>query len=369
MKKSLGLKIFIIIFTVSFLFSCRSPQQENKTKKESFGSATVKVYKVKRQKISEKLHFTGLIEPWRKIDITPEIAGKVAKIYVNEGDKVVKGQLLAELETRATRLQLEQAQAALAVAEANFKDAKRNMDRMERLRQEKAVSEQQYEKIKLAYEGAEARLQQAQAALNLAKHQLEVSLMRAPFSGVVASKNADVGDVINPMMGSFSPTSGVLTLVDFSKVKIEIEVSQNDIVHIKKGQTSWIKISALPDKVFPGKVSLVNLAADPVSKKFKIEITAANPDLLLRPNTFGQVTLEISSREQALVVPQKAVLEGNYVFVAEGNKAIKRKVSLGLQNSDLVEIVKGVSEGELVIVEGNYGLEDQSAIDIKEVIK
>jgi len=228
------------------------------------------------------------------------------------------------------------------------------MERMERLRQEKAVSDQQYEKIRLAYEAAEAQFQQAKAALNLAKHQLEVSLMKAPFTGIVASKNADVGDVINPMMGSFSPSSGVLTLMDFSRVKIEVEVSQNDIVHIKKGQPAWLKISALPDKVFPGKVSLVNLAADPVTKKFKIKITADNPDLVLRPNTFGEATLEISSHEQALAVPQKAVLEGGYVFVAQGNKALKRKVTLGLQNSDLVEIVKGISEGELVIIEGNY---------------
>ena len=369
MRKNLTGKIFIVLLAISFLFSCRSPQQEKKPKEESFGATAVKVYKVKRQKISEKLQFTGVIEPWIKIDITPDIAGKVAKIYVDEGDKVAEGQLLAELDTRATRLQLEQAQAALAVAEANFKDAKRNMERMERLRQEKAVSDQQYEKIRLAYEAAEAQFQQAKAALNLAKHQLEVSLMKAPFTGIVASKNADVGDVINPMMGSFSPSSGVLTLMDFSRVKIEVEVSQNDIVHIKKGQPAWLKISALPDKVFPGKVSLVNLAADPVTKKFKIKITADNPDLVLRPNTFGEVTLEISSHEQALAVPQKAVLEGGYVFVAQGNKALKRKVTLGLQNSDLVEIVKGISEGELVIIEGNYGLEDQSAIDIQEVIE
>ena len=95
-----------------------------------------------------------------------------------------------------------------------------------------------------------------------------------------------------------------------------------------------------------------------------------NPDLILRPNTFGEVTLEVSTHEDALVIPQKAVLENRYVFlVKEINKAERKEVTLGLQNAELVEVLTGIKEGELVIVEGNYGLEDGAEIDIKEVIK
>jgi len=104
--------------------------------------------------------------------------------------------LLAELDTRAIRLQLEQAEAVLAAARASLEDATRNRERMERLYQEKAVSDQQYEKAKLVFEAAQAQKDQAEAAVNLARHNLEVSLMKAPFDGVIASKNADEGDVI-----------------------------------------------------------------------------------------------------------------------------------------------------------------------------
>jgi len=369
MKKTVKEKVFISLLLFLFLLSCRPSDKEEKIKEESYGANPVKVFKVRKQKISEKLYFTGLIEPWRKITITPDIAGKVAKIYVEEGDKIKEGQLLAELDTRATRLQLEQAEAALAVTEANHKDAKRNMERMERLKKENAVSDQQYEKIRLAYEAAGAQLQQAKAGVNLARHQLNVSIMKAPFSGVIASKNAEVGDVINPMMGGFSPSSGVLTLMDFSGVKVEIEVSPSDIIRIKKGQGAFLKVSALPDRVFEGRVTIVNLTADPLTKKFKVEMKVNNPDLFLRPNTFGEVTIEVSTHEEALVVPQVAILEDQFVFLAHEKNAEKRKVTLGLQNAELVEVVNGVIEGDLVIVEGNYGLEDGSEIEIKEVLE
>ena len=365
MVKMCGIAILFLSFAV-----CRQPAADEGKKDESFGSAPVKVFKVKRQKISEKLFYTGVIEAWNKINVTPDIGGKIARIHVEEGDRVEKGQLLAELDTRAVRLQLDQAQAALAVAEANYNDAQKNMERMERLKKEDAASDQQYEKIKLAYEAADAQLKQARAAVNLARYNLDVSLMKAPFSGVVASKNAEVGEVINPMMGGFSPTSGVLTLMDFSRVKIEIDATQQDVARIKKGQPAQLRVTALPDRIFQGRVSIVNITADPVSKKFKVEVTVDNTDLALRPNTFGEVSLEVSTHEHALVIPQNAVLENKYVFrVKDGNTVERVDLNLGLQNSDRIEVINGLKEGDLVVVEGNFGLEDGTQIDIREVIE
>ncbi len=358
-----------LLLFLSLLY-CQPPAGETEKEKESFGAAPVKVYKVRRQKISEKLLFTGVIEAWKKINVTPDIGGKIAKIHVEEGERVEKGQLLAEMDTRAIRLQLEQAEAALAVAEASYNDAQKNMERMKRLEKEDAVSDQEYEKIKLAFEAADAQLKQAKAALNLARYNLDVSLMKAPFSGVIASRNAEVGDVINPMMGGFSATSGVLTLMDFSRVKIEIDVSHRDIVRIQRGQPAQLRVTALPDKYFQGRVSIVNITADPTTKKFRVEVTVDNPHLTLRPNTFGEVSLEVSTHENALVIPQKAVLENKYAFRIKGDNRVERvELILGLQNSDQIEIVSGLKEGDLVVVEGNFGLEDDTEIEIREVIQ
>ena len=319
-----------------------------------------------RRTISEKIGYTGTLEAWRKINITPEIGGKIARILVDEGQTVAEGQLLAELETESARLQLKQAEAGLAVAEANFEDAKRNKERMDRLIKENAISEMQREKVQLAYDAASAQLDQARAALNLARHALDVSIMKAPFAGVIASRNAEVGDVINPMMGSFSTASGVMSLVDFSRVKITVEAAQDDAARIRKGQPASIRVAYVPDREFEGRVTVVNLAADPSTKKFGIEVLVDNPGLVLRPGTFGDVRFEVSSHADAIAIPQRAILENAYVFVVSDGQARRREVTLGLQNTTLVEILSGLEEGEWVITEGNFGLEDGAAVNVEE---
>lgn len=365
MKKFLITRILTLFFAALFFMSCQPTDSQDEAVEESFGAAPVKVYEVNRQRISENLFYTGLIEAWKERNISPDIAGKIVAIYVEEGDWVQKGQLLAELDTRAIGLQLDQAKAGVAVAEANFNDAKRNKDRMGRLSQENAVSEQQTEKINLAFEAAEAQLQQAKASYNLANHQLDVSLMKAPINGIIAARSVEVGDMINPMMGG----TGVLTLVDFSRVKIGIDVSHLDIIRISKGQPALLKVSAFPDEIFNGLVSVVNLAADNLTKKFRVEVEINNPDFILRPNTFGEVMFEVEIHENVFVVPQIAIIDNKFVFVASGDKAEKRDVVLGIQNDEMVEIVHGLAEGDLVIIEGNYSMDEGTEIEIKEVIQ
>ena len=318
MNKILGRSILVSAF-VLILLSCQKSSQREAPNDENKIAAPVKVFAVKRGFISEQLHKTGLIQAWKEIKITPSIGGQVHKIHVQEGEMVKKGQLLAELDTRAFKLQLEQAQAGLTVAEANYRDAKRNMERMDRLNRERAVSEQQYERVKLLYDAAEAQVQQAEAILNLARHNVEESMMKAPFHGVVASKNADEGDVINPMMVGFIPNAGVLTLMDYSRIKISVEVSERDVLRIEKGQLALVNVDAYPEETFPGRVSLVNLTADPASKKFSVEIDLENSQLKLKPNTFGEVTFVVEKRDEALVIPLEAILEAGLGTVTADN--------------------------------------------------
>jgi len=355
--------LILLFLAAGILVSCR-PKNTKSDAAPTSGTAPVKVFKVEKRRISEKLFSTGTIEARQRITITPDVGGRIARIYVNEGDRVVKGQLLAEMDVEAIKLQLGQAEAALAVARASYENAKTNWERMDRLYKEKAVSDQQFEQARLAHDAAKAQLEQAQAAVNIAKHTLNVSIMRAPFDGVIASKNAEVGDVINPMMGGLSSASGVLTLVDFSRVKIRADLSANDIQRVQKGQSAILRTPSLPGREFKGIVTVVNLAADPQTKKFGIEVMVDNPDLSLRPGTFGEVILEVQTHADAFVVPQKAILENRYVFIALEGRAVRKEVTLGIQNTTMVEITSGLSEGDLVIAEGNFGLEDGTPLEI-----
>lgn len=340
------------------------------TAAQAFGAAPVKIFKAARERITEKITYTGTLEAINKINITPETGGKIARIYVEAGDRVAKGQLLAELETESIRLQLRQAEAGVAVAEAARADALKNKERMDRLIREQAVSEQQREKVQLAFDAAAAQLEQAQAALNLARHALDVSLMKAPFAGVVASKNAEVGDVINPMMGGFGGgAGGVLTLMDYSTIKLAVAVTSEDIGRIRKGQEAILKAGALPGREFRGVVRVVNLTADPQTKKFGVEVHVPNPDSALRPGTFGDLVFELESHDKALVVPQTAILENSYVFVVEGGKAVRKTVKLGLQDTTRIEVLSGLADGEAVVVEGNYGLEEGAPVQVLEEVR
>jgi RND family efflux transporter MFP subunit len=167
------------------------------------------------------------------------------------------------------------------------------------------------------------------------------------------------------MMGGFAPNAGVLTLVDYSKVKVKIDVSQDDIIRITRKQKALIRVDTYPNRIFEGEVAVVNQTADPLGKKFRVEIWVPNPQFLLKPNTFGQVIIEVNPRPEAVVVPQRAIIEDKYVFVVEDGVAHKREVKLGLQNSAKVEIISGLQPGELVVVEGNSGLTDGAKVKIE----
>jgi RND family efflux transporter MFP subunit len=171
-------------------------------------------------------------------------------------------------------------------------------------------------------------------------------------------------------MGGFGGgAGGVLTLMDYSRIKVDVAVSSEDIARIRKGQEVILRVGAFPGRDFRGVVRLVNLTADPLNKKFGVEVSFDNAEGLLRPGTFGDIVFEVQSHENALVIPQKAILENSYVFVVEAGKAVKKPVTLGLQNTTMIEILGGLAEGAAVVVEGNYGLEDGAAVQVLEEVK
>jgi len=356
------LSVLIVILSI-FIISCKGKSKNENTSVETL--FPVSVDRVEKRTIERTLSFVGNLEPIDKATIVPDISGKLWKIYVDVGERVKKGQVLAELDHRHIDLQLEQARAGFEVAKANLEDARTNYLRMEKLYKENAISSQQFEKIKLAYESAQSQFQQAQAALNLAQYQRDVSIMKAPFDGVIVERLAEEGDVINPMMGGFGSRGGVLVLMNFSKIKVDIDVSEKDILQIKKGQRAYLEVSSIPDRRFIGEVTIVNLAADSMTKTFKVRTEFENPDLLLKPGTFGTVTVVTEVKKDVLAIKKEGLLE-NSVFVVENGIAQKRNVKTGIENKTHVEIIEGLREGELYVVEGVIGLKDRAKVKIIE---
>jgi RND family efflux transporter MFP subunit len=362
-KRQLGLGFLALVLGVG-LAGCGARSSDQSRNNSGLSAAWVKVEPATVRNLAHTLRHTGQVEAWRVMNVTPEVSGRIAEIYVHEGDRVRKGQLLAKLDTRPRELQLEQARAALAVAKANLENARKEFERMEQLYKEGTITEQQFEKVQLALQAAEAQCQQAEANLHLAEYQLEVSIMKAPFDGVITGKWYEVGDVVNPMMGMATRNPGVLTVADPSKVKVTVDLPSNEVGLVRKGQKAYIEVTYVPGKQFPGQVSWVNPGADPVSKSFSAEVICDNPDWEVRPGTFADVYIVLDERQNAVVVPLSAVVNDSIVFVARDTVAVLRHVRVGLKNDTHAEILQGIEPGELVIVEGNFGLSDGAPIRI-----
>ncbi len=365
--KSLRPAALILLILAAALPACKPAAKSADAAAAAAPAATaVTVATAARQTITEKLTYTGSLDAWRKISIAPESGGKIARIAVEEGQRVAAGQVLAELDTENLRLQLAQAEAGLAVAQAGFQNAVKTKERMDRLMAQKAISDQQYEQAKLGFDAAQAQTAQATAAVNLIRHALDQAVMKAPWAGLVAAKNAQVGDIINPMMGGYGASAGVVSLMDDSRIKVVVEVTPGDIGRLQRGRPAVVRASNGETVEVPGTVTVVSQSADPLSKKFRVEVEVPNHGGKLRPGVFATVLFDVQSHQNALAVPQKAVLEGKYVFLAENGKAVKREVSLGLKNTTTIEVLDGLKEGDQVIVEGAFGLIEGAPVEIKK---
>ncbi len=356
----------VVAVVVGFLVAGGGCGRRGGGKQGQTGAATwVRVVPAAVKTIAQTLKHTGQVRAWRVANVGPEIGGRIARIYVQEGDWVKKGQVLAELDTRSMRLQKEQAEAAVAVAKANLETAQRTWERISKLHEQGMVTDQDFEKAELGLKSAKAQLQQAKAALHLAEYQLDVAIMKAPFDGVVTGKWHEEGDVVNPMMGMAGRGSGVLTVVDPTKVKVMVQLPPSEVGLVHRGQKAFLEVATMPGRRFYGQVTWVNPGADPGSKTFTAQVVCKNPGLAIKPGVFADVTIVVEEHPEAIVVPRVAVLGDSIVFVAENNVARERRVRIGLKNKDEVEVLDGVRPGEAVIVEGNYGLSDGTPLVVQ----
>jgi RND family efflux transporter MFP subunit len=360
-------KFFIIVLSLVLLLplGCSKKKEEKKVYKKN--PVMVKVQAVEQGPVVQSLNYKGTVFPWKRGNIQPDTSGRIHKIYKKQGDLVKKGDLLAALDTTTLDLQLKQAEAALDVAKAAHKDASMNVTRLKKLYQKAAISKLQLEKAELSLESAAAQEKNAQATVNVIKHTLGNSYMRAPFEGIITSKNSEEGDVINPMMAMAS-SSSVLTLMHLKIVKVVLDVPSEDIEKIKIGQPCSIQVSTLEDEVFTGEVYSRNLAADTISKTFKIEIKIDNPGLKIKSGVFAEVLIEISRKEDCLILPLSALIEEketSFVVVYEKGQAKFKNVHVGEKNDRVFEILEGLSRGQLVVIEGNYDLKNGAPITYK----
>ena len=305
----------------------------------------VRVETINPSDIKETASFTGILSGWQEAALAPSMPGRVRKIYVKEGDRVKTDALLADMDMT----QLEASQSQYDVSSSNY-------NRMKTLYEAGAVPRSQFEQVEMAYK-------QAQLGLNSTKENTQI---RAPFSGVITGIAVEEGEIYSSMSGGAGGFGGLIRVSDLTRMKMDIMASEKAVVRLSKGQKVELSVDVYPDTVFSGRIHWINPAADPGTRTFQVRVEINNPGSLLKAGFYGRTLVNLREKKAVLAVPEAAVIDGRYLYVAEGGKAFRRDVQAGIASGGRVEVVSGIKAGESVVISGNRGLTDGIEVEIAQ---
>ncbi|PZN96231.1 MAG: efflux transporter periplasmic adaptor subunit [Hyphomicrobiales bacterium] len=307
----------------------------------------VEVVKIERATVNEEVEALGTLAADESVVIAPEIAGRVIALGFKEGERVEKGQLLVKLDTAILDAELKQFQADLSLAKDTFQ---RNQSLVQR-----GAGTQ------VALEQATAQLASNEAKVQLSQAKLAQSAMLAPFNGVVGLRSVSVGDYV-------SVGKQLITLTNIDPIKVDFRVPEIFLSQVKLGQPINLKVDAVPGKDFQGRIFAVDPVVDVNGRAIRLRATVPNADLVLKPGLFARITIVVDRRENAMLIPESAVVPdgiGKIVYIVEGGKAKRVAVDLGKRLPGKVEVVKGLTPQMQVVSSGQMRLREGSTVSVK----
>lgn len=332
------------------------------------------------------LNASGYVVPQRKAAVASKVTARLEELFVEEGSRVKKDQVLARLENADLNAALRQAEANLSVARssvdqarAELNDARVNFEREKRLlakefttRSVHDAAEARYKKAQASVAGAESSVGAKQAAVREARVSLEYTYIRAPFDAVVLTKNADIGDIVTPIGAASTAKAAVVTLADMSSLKVEADVSESNLGKLKVGQPCQIELDAVPDTRFDGTVHMIVPTADRTKATVMVKVNFNHLDNRILPEMSAKVAFlsrEVGSGEKRprTAVNGKAVVErkgGKYLFVVKDGRAVMTAVTTGDVFGDMVELKSGAASGDRAVLNPPERLKDGSRVKI-----
>ncbi len=309
----------------------------------------------------------GTVKARRRAQISPEIGGRAVEIPHREGDQVSQGDVLLRLDpavldarTLLSRRELEAARAQHEQACTNARRAQRERDRLSRLAQDGIIStdvldqaETTVETTRSACEAAAAVVAQAQASIVLQERQSGLTVIRAPFAGIVANLSIEIGEYITPSPPGM-PIPPVIDLIDPASVYVGAPMDEVDSARIQPGQPVRLSVDSYPGRTFPGRVLRVApYVLDREEQNRTVEIEAGFDEIpagvRLLPGTSADVEVILETRPQVLRIPTPSLLEGNRVLVVANGVLVEKKLTVGLKNWDWTEVRTGLAAGDPVV--------------------
>ncbi len=384
MKKFIIAALVVVALGAMVLVSIRSARKPKGTKVHAEAASV--------QALGQIVKASGEIDPRLKVNISAHVIGKIERLFVDEGDRIEKGQPFLELEKQAFTAerdrwdaQLRRANTEVQQVQVSLADANLKLDRARRLHAEGIVTREALEAAELARTSAELRLQdareaveQARANLDKARDDLTKTTIFAPLSGRVVKLNAEEGEVV--VSGTMNNSASVIgTIADLSEILANVDVDETEIVDVQPGQRATVRVDALRNRVYHGRVVEIGSSgftkpAQPDVTFFDVEILLDDPTEDLRPGMSLRAEIETRAPAKTLVVPIQAVVqreapkgaqeggggagEVTVVFVIEKGKARQQEVRTGVSDETRVEILSGLKAGDQVVTGPYRALRD-----------
>lgn len=305
------------------------------------------------------LNASGYVVAQRKAAVASKATGRLEYLGVVEGDRVIKGQIIARVEDGDMKAVLDQARANFKMNEADLKDSQQWLSRQKALLEKGLATQAEYDAAEARHQRVVASLGVAKAMIASAEVALENTRIRAPFDGTVLTKNADVGEVVAPLAASVSSRSAVVTIADMSSLKVEADVSESNIERIILNQPCEITLDAYPDIRYQGYVSKIVPTADRAKATVQVKVGFKSYDGKVLPEMSAKVLFLTKASDAAvtnvkpiLTVASAAVVARNgkkVAFLVKENNAVEVSVTTGNEMGALVEIKEGLSAGDKII--------------------
>ena len=352
MRKQL---LFLLLAGTLALSGCgEETQTPNETKR------SVEVTEIARSSIASQFTYSGKTAPSKEITVIPTIGGKVTGKYYDIGDYVRAGATLFQVDTTDLQLSVKSLEANRATAELALENAKATYDSNLPLYEAQIISESDFRQIKYAYESAQASLASLDVQAETLQKNIADCSVTSPISGYVTACNVETG-----AMASQAGTS--YTISDLSTLLVSVGVSEQVVNTIHVGDEVSVTISAYAEAPLKGTVKTINPAAS-ATGTYAVEISLPNPDGQMKSGMLSEVAFLAEESNDTIVLPHDVVINKDgetYVFLAQPDNTVKKSiVTTGIDTGDMVEILTGVAEGDLVVTKGQSYLSDGEAVEI-----
>ncbi len=355
--------IVLIIATLSARIQKRKKLQALEKSEKTEQAFPVKVTEIHYSDIASFVRSSAVIQAWQEAVVSSEVSGKVKTLYAKVGDRLEPGAPILKIDDEMLQYRLEEAQAKILQLEANHQYSNNDLRRKEELFKGKIISLYDLELARAKEKSDQGLLASAQAALKIARRTLRETLIKSPFSGILAERFVALGS--NVVTGQ-----KIAVLVDIDRVKIRIGATEKEWSVIREGQAVKVTTALNPGKIYTGSVYSMGLKADDATLTFPVEIVVwNNQEPLLKPGIFARVEIQTEMHRNVIIVPGEIVSkasDSSFVWAVESGRAKKIAVEPGAVVDSSIIIKKGLNPGDRIVTLGQENLFNGSPVKIIE---